>query len=47
MTDFGTMKKWFWFKFESNSYRTEEYISFEKSYLAYFRRVCKAHGSIT
>ena len=44
MTDFGTLKKWFWVNFESSSYRTEEYISFEKSYIAYFRRVCKAHG---
>ena len=44
MTDFGTLKKWFLVKFESSSYRTEECISFEKSYIAYFRRVCKAHG---
>ena len=44
MTDFGTLNKWFWVNFESSSYRTEEYISFEKSYLAYFRRICKVHG---
>lgn len=44
MTDFGTLRKWFGYDFVSSDHRTDEYISFEKSYLAYFRRMCKKHG---